>query len=51
MSYERLVNHLRFAIQHIESGETFYEMDGEMISLIKRSLDKRLCAQKKSGHL
>lgn len=46
ISYERLVNHLRFAIQHIESGETFYEMDGEMISLIKKKFGQAfMCAE------
>ncbi|MCY8516762.1 PRD domain-containing protein [Bacillus atrophaeus] len=45
ISYERLVTHLRFAIQHIKAGETFYELDSEMMALIKKKFKKAfLCA-------
>ncbi|MEC1262736.1 PRD domain-containing protein [Bacillus swezeyi] len=46
ISYERLVTHLRFAIQHIEAGETFYELDSDMINLIKKKFRQAfLCAR------
>ena len=46
ISYERLVTHLRFAIQHIEAGETFYELDADMIELIKKKFRQAfLCAR------
>lgn len=46
ISYERLVTHLRFAIQHIKAGETIYELDSEMIAIIKeRFKDAFLCAK------
>ncbi|WP_348709337.1 transcription antiterminator SacY [Bacillus subtilis] len=45
ISYERLVTHLRFAIQHIKAGESIYELDAEMIDIIKEKFkDAFLCA-------
>lgn len=45
ISYERLVTHLRFAIQHVEAGETFYELDSDMMDLIKKRFRQAfLCA-------
>ncbi|KKB73556.1 MULTISPECIES: PRD domain-containing protein [Bacillus] len=46
ISYERLVTHLRFAIQHVEAGETFYELDADMMDLIKKRFRQAfLCAR------
>ncbi|MEC3609546.1 PRD domain-containing protein [Bacillus glycinifermentans] len=46
ISYERLVTHLRFAIQHVEAGETFYELDSDMMDLIKKRFRQAfLCAR------
>ncbi|QYR22381.1 PRD domain-containing protein [Paenibacillus sp. sptzw28] len=46
VSYERLVTHLRFAVQRSESGEPFHELDPEMVQLIKEKFKESfLCAQ------
>ncbi|RAK20516.1 BglG family transcriptional antiterminator [Anoxybacillus vitaminiphilus] len=47
ISYQRLLTHLRFAINRIENNEMFHSMDSEMLELIKTKYQKEFkCAAK-----
>jgi beta-glucoside operon transcriptional antiterminator len=47
ISYQRLLTHLRFAINRIENHEMFHSMDSEMLELIKTKYQKEFeCAAK-----
>ena len=45
ISYQRLVTHLRFALNRIENGELFHSMDDDMLALIQTKYEKEFaCA-------
>ncbi|WGV59431.1 PRD domain-containing protein [Brevibacillus brevis] len=47
VSYERLVTHLRFAVQRAEFGESFHDVEPKMSQIIKEQYEESyLCAQK-----
>nr|AAB38977.1 transcription antiterminator [Geobacillus stearothermophilus] len=51
ISYQRLLTHLRFAINRIENGELLHSMDEEMLALIQTKYGKEFaCAQKMAEH-
>lgn len=52
ISYQRLIAHIRFAIQALETGHPLHTIDGEMFTLIKRKYpDSYICALKIKEHL
>ncbi|WP_139492464.1 BglG family transcription antiterminator LicT [Brevibacillus dissolubilis] len=47
VSYERLITHLRFAVQRSETGESFLDLEAEMSEIVKEKYKKAFsCAQK-----
>ncbi|RCW51678.1 PRD domain-containing protein [Paenibacillus prosopidis] len=50
VSYERLITHLRFAVQRSESNEPFHELDTEMIRIIKEKYGDSYLIAQKAGH-
>jgi beta-glucoside operon transcriptional antiterminator len=40
ISYQRLLSHLRFAINRVEEGEPFHSMDPEMLKLLQEKFSK-----------
>ncbi|MGX1982130.1 BglG family transcriptional antiterminator [Thermolongibacillus altinsuensis] len=50
-SYQRLLTHLRFALNRIENGEPFHAMDEDMFRLIQTKYEKEFaCALKMSQY-
>lgn len=50
VSYERLITHLRFAVQRSESDEPFHELDSEMVRIIKEKYRESYFIAQKAGH-
>lgn len=50
VSYERLITHLRFAVQRSESNEPFHELDSEMVRIIKEKYRESYSIAQKAGH-
>ncbi|MGM0882264.1 MAG: PRD domain-containing protein [Bacillota bacterium] len=50
VSYERLITHLRFAVQRSESDEPFHELDSEMVRIIKEKYRESYSIAQKAGH-
>lgn len=49
VSYERLITHLRFAVQRSESEEPFHELDPEMTRIIKEKYLESYAIAQKAG--
>lgn len=49
VSYERLIAHLRFAVQRSESEKPFHELDSEMIRIIKENYRESYSIAQKAG--
>jgi beta-glucoside operon transcriptional antiterminator len=50
VSYERLITHLRFAVQRSESDEPFHELDSEMVRIIKEKYRESYSIAQKAGY-
>ncbi|MBU7316629.1 PRD domain-containing protein [Paenibacillus oleatilyticus] len=51
VSYERLITHLRFAVQRSESGEPFHELDSDMVHIIREKYKESYAVAKRAGDL
>lgn len=49
ISYQRLVSHLRFALQRLMSGESFHDLDPDILQVIKKKYKKAYQCAKKVG--
>jgi beta-glucoside operon transcriptional antiterminator len=49
VSYERLVTHLRFAVQRSEFGESFFELEPEMTQIVKEKYQESYSYAQKVG--
>ncbi|WP_183108835.1 BglG family transcription antiterminator LicT [Thermohalobacter berrensis] len=52
LSYQRLVTHLKFALQRLTDGEAFHDMDDDVLNVIKEKyVESFKCAQEISKYL
>lgn len=51
MSYQRLLTHLRFALNRLAQNEPFHEMDEEMLNVLKVKYKNRISVLKRSSNL
>lgn len=51
IAYERLVTHLRFAIERAESGKGIRELEPEMVQIIKEKYEESFSCAQKIGRL
>lgn len=51
VSYERLITHLRFAVQRSESGEPFHELDPDMVRIIREQYKEAYAIAERAGEM
>ncbi len=50
VSYERLITHLRYAVQRSETGESFFDLDPEMSEMVKEKYIEAFSCAQQVGH-